>query len=192
MGETARIIHTDQRYINALLQNDTLVIREIYERFSPRLKSYIQKNNGSEDDAADIMQEALVDIYQQAKNRALQLTCPFEAFLLLVCKRKWLNELKKRGQRRVTSDPEQLSNIGEDALALADQLQLEEEKAQLFLAMFKKLGEKCREIIELCLSRRPQEEIAAELGVSYAYLRKKKSECMSALVKSIQSQQTRT
>jgi RNA polymerase sigma factor (sigma-70 family) len=189
MTTPASILHADQRFVIGLLQNNTAVVKEIYERFAGKLKNYILQNNGSEDDAADIFQESLIDIYQQARRKALQLTCPFEAFLLLVCKRKWLNELKKRGQREVTKEPENLSDTGEDAFVLAEQLQLQEEKAKLFMAMFEKLGEKCREIIRLCLSGQPQEEVAATLGVSYGYLRKKKSECMATLIKSIQSQQ---
>lgn len=188
MMESSKIIHTDQRYLNGLLQNNTVLIKEIYDRFANKVKQYVLQNSGSEDDAADIFQDALVSLYQQARGKNLILTCPFEAFLLLVCKRKWLNELRKRGQRRVTKDPEQLSNTGEDVFALADQLQLQEDKAKLFMEMFRKLGEKCREIISLCLSSRPQEEIAATLGITYAYLRKKKSECMATLIKSIQSQ----
>lgn len=189
MAALARIIHADQRFVTALLQNDSIVVEEIYERFSRKVKNYILQNSGSEDDAADIFQEALVDIYQQAKYKSLQLTCPFEAFILLICKRKWLNELKKRGSQRVTNEPEQLSNTGEDVFALAEQLQVQNDNAKLFMAMFEKLGERCREIIRKCLGGKPQDEVAAELGVTYAYLRKKKSECTAELIKLIQSKQ---
>ena len=188
MTET-KIIHADQRYLNGLLQNDTSLVREIYDRFSGKVKAYIIQNSGSEDDAADIFQEALIDIFQQAEYKGLKLTCPFEPFLLLVCKRKWLNELKKRGRREVTKDPQDLYAAGEDVFALAEQMQLQEDKAKLFVAMFQKLGEKCREIISRCLGNKPQEEVAEELGLTYAYLRKKKSECTSELVKLIQTNQ---
>ena len=189
MNTNTGTIHTDQRYLIGLMQNSGEVVKEIYDRFSGKVKHYIMQNSGSEDDAADIFQEALIDIYQQARNKNLQLTCPFEAFLLLVCKRKWLNKLKKTGSNRVTSDPEELSNIGEDVFALAEQLQQQDERAGLFMAMFEKLGEKCREIIKWCLSGKPQEEVAGALGVTYGYLRKKKSECMADLIKSIRSHQ---
>ena len=187
MPQTSRIVHADQRFINGLLQNDQSAVREIYERFSGKVKTYITNNSGSEDDAADILQESLIDIYQQAKNRGLELTCPFEAFLLLVCKRKWINELKKRGRHRVTNEPETLSNLGEDVFALAEQMQQRDERAKLFVMMFEKLGEKCKEIIRWCLSGKPQEEVSKALGVTYGYLRKKKSECMATLIASIQA-----
>lgn len=188
MADT-KLIHTDQRYITGLLQNDTALVREIYGRFAGKVKGYILQNSGSEDDAADIFQESLIDIYQQALHKGLQLTCPFESFLLLVCKRKWLNELKKRGWQGVTKDPDDVYDLGEDTFALAEQLQVQEEKASLFMAMFQKLGERCREIINKCLGNKPQEAVAEELGVSYAYLRKKKSECMAELIKLIKTKQ---
>ena len=185
----AKLIHTDQRYITGLLQNDTALVRDIYNRFAGKVKGYILQNSGSEDDAADIFQESLIDIYQQALHKGLQLTCPFESFLLLVCKRKWLNELKKRGRQGVTKDPDDVYDLGEDVFALAEQLQVQEEKASLFMNMFQKLGERCREIINKCLGNKPQDKVAEELGVSYAYLRKKKSECMAELIKLIKTKQ---
>lgn len=185
----AKLIHTDQRYITGLLQNDATLVREIYDRFTAKVKGYIVQNSGSEDDAADIFQESLIDIYQQAQHKGLQLTCPFEPFLLLVCKRKWLNELKKRGRQGVTKDPDGVYNLSEDVFDLAEQFQLQEDKASLFMAMFRQLGERCREIINKCLGNQPQDKVAVELGVSYAYLRKKKSECTAELIKLIKTKQ---
>ncbi|MBK8609318.1 MAG: RNA polymerase sigma factor [Chitinophagaceae bacterium] len=185
----AKLIHTDQRYLTGLLQNDTALIREIYDRFSGKVKAHIIQNSGSADDAADIFQESLIDIYQQAQHKNLQLTCPFEPFLFLVCKRKWLNELKKRSRQGVTKDPDDVFNIGEDVFALAEQFQVQEDNASLFCAMFKQLSGRCRKIINKCLANSPQEEVAEELGVSYAYLRKKKSECTAELIKLIKTKQ---
>jgi RNA polymerase sigma factor (sigma-70 family) len=144
-------------------------------------------NSGTEDDAADIFQEALVDIYNQAKEKQLQLTCPFEPFLLLVCKRKWLNLLKKRGREPVTKEVDDVS-IGEDVFAMAEQMKQHDQKMQVFLQCFDKLADACKDIIKKCLGGEDQSVIADQLNVSYGYLRKKKSECMASLTKMIQSQ----
>ena len=180
------VIHTDQRYVQALLDNDTLVVRDIYDKYAAKVRYYILANSGSEDDAADIFQETLIDIYNQAKQKGLQLTCPFEPYVILICKRKWLNELKKRGRQPVTKEVDDVS-IGEDVFALAEQLKLNNEKMQLFLQCFEKLGASCKEIIQKCLSGEDQEKIAEQLKVTYGYLRKKKSECMASLTQMIHS-----
>jgi RNA polymerase sigma factor (sigma-70 family) len=178
-------IHEDQRYITALLNNEVRLIDEVYKKCAGKVKSYVLFNNGNEDDAADIFQEALIDIYNQAKYKNLQLSCPFEPFLLLVCKRKWLNELKKRAASPVTKSEDDLLHIGEDTFGQAEAFELQEEQADLFLKAFEKLGERCKEIIEWSMKGEAQEKVAETLGVTYGYLRKKKSECMASLVKLI-------
>jgi RNA polymerase sigma factor (sigma-70 family) len=189
MNATTKTIHVDQRYLQGLVENSSTVIREIYERFACKVKSYILKNNGDEEDAADILQEALINIYRQAKNGALLLSCPFEAFLLLVCKRKWLNELKKRGSKRVTNDLEHVSDTGVDELALSEQIMEQDQKTSLFLAMFEKLGDTCKKIIRISLNGKPQDENAAALGLTHGFFRKKKSECLATLMKYVQANQ---
>ncbi len=178
-------IHEDQRYITALLNNDVRLINDIYKKCATKVKSFVLFNNGSADDASDIFQEALIDIYNQAKYKNLQLTCPFEPFLLLICKRKWLNELKKRASTPVTNSEDGLLHIGEDTFAQAEAFEMQEEQAALFLKAFEKLGERCKEIIRWSMQGEAQEKVAETLGVTYGYLRKKKSECMASLVKLI-------
>ena len=88
--------HADQRYIQALLTNDHAVLKEIYKKFSGKVVSYVNRNNGDQEDARDVIQETLVTIYQQARDKKLVLTCPFDAYFFLLCKRRWLNKLKAK------------------------------------------------------------------------------------------------
>jgi RNA polymerase sigma factor (sigma-70 family) len=177
--------HPDHRFIEALLSNDQKVVQEIYAKHSAKIKRYVTHNSGSESDASDVMQEALIDIYQQAKHKSFQLTCPFEPFLLLVCKRKWLNELKKRSVLQVTNLDDDLLVVGEDVFAEAELLEKQNEEAKHFALMFEKLGDRCKEIIRESLTGDALEKVAEKLGVTYGYLRKKKSECMASLIKLI-------
>jgi RNA polymerase sigma factor (sigma-70 family) len=183
----ARNIHSDQRYIIGLINNDTTVINEIYKRCAGKIKSWITFNNGNESDAADIFQEALMDVYHQGKYKSLELTCPFEPYILLICKRKWLNEIKKRSILPVTNNEEDLLHIGEDTFANAAHLETQAEQSKIFLKAFEQLGARCQEIISWSMKGEAQEKVAEALGVTYGYLRKKKSECMASLVKMVQS-----
>jgi RNA polymerase sigma factor (sigma-70 family) len=181
-------IHKDQHYLDGLVQNNHAVVQQIYSKFSGKIKRYIINNNGSEDDAGDIFQEALIDLYNQAKYKSLQLTCPFEPFFIMICKRKWLNELKKRSVLQVTNNEDDLLSISEDTFLLADELEKQQEQSQLYYKMFEKLSERCKEVISLALSDEHQEKIALQLGVTYGYLRKKKSECIASLIQMIKSE----
>ncbi|HET8830124.1 MAG TPA: sigma-70 family RNA polymerase sigma factor [Pelobium sp.] len=183
--------HKDQFYIDGLLNNDSKVISQIYAKFADKVKRYVAANSGDDDDAGDIFQECLIDLYNQAKYKDLKLSCPFEPFFMMVCKRKWLNELKKRAVIPVTKSDDDLLNISEDVFSQADELEEQQRQSYLYLTMFEKLSERCREIITLALSDEYQEKIAEQLGVSYGYLRKKKSECLASLIQMIKTEESK-
>ena len=76
--------HVDQKYIEALLTNDTILLKEMYEKYAPKVVGYIKKNNGDEAKAQDIIQETLIVIYKQAKEKKLLLNCPFDAYFFFI------------------------------------------------------------------------------------------------------------
>lgn len=174
-------MHIDQKYIHFLLENDPRGIQLIYSKYGSKVVGLICNNNGTEDDGYDILQESLVDIYHLAKEKDFKLTTSFQSFLLLVSKRKWLNELKKRQRQGVTNADDYVFDIEDDSSAEMEEHLMMVEKENLVMEMLETLGERCQEIIKRCMGAKNQEQIAAALGVSYAYLRKKKSECMSKL-----------
>jgi RNA polymerase sigma factor (sigma-70 family) len=178
--------HPDQRYITALLNNDALLIDEVYKSCAIQVKSYICLNYGSEDDAANIFQEALVAIYHQAKHNGLQLSCPFNAFVFLVCKRKWINELKRRSSSPVINNNDDALECTEQVYALADLFEQRHGPQTKFMTAYDKLGDRCKEIIRWSVQGESLEKVAETMGVTHGYLRRKKSECMASLIKMVQ------
>jgi len=178
-------IHSDQKYIEGLAANNSAIIKEIYKKFVPKVVFYIKNNSGDQDQAQDVVQEIMILLFNQAKAKTLQLTCPFDAYFFLLCKRKWLNELKKISNKGVTIH-EDVGSINEAGLELAEQTEQFNEKQQLFDAMFLKLGDKCQELLKLSFTIKSMEEVAEKLNVTYAYVRKKKSLCIGQLTQWIQ------
>ena len=178
-------LHPDQIYIDGLVQNNSSVIQSIYKKFVPKVKNYIRTNSGHDDQAQDVIQEVLITIYNQAKTKGLQLTCPFDAYFFLLCKRRWLNELKKSSNKEVTLMDETVS-IDEPVQEMTFQTEVFDEKQSLFDEMFQKLGEKCQEVLKLSFVTKTMEEVAEKLNVTYGYVRKKKSLCTGQLTELIQ------
>ncbi len=177
--------HPDQMYIEGLVQNNSAVIQSIYKKFVPKVKNYIRTNSGDDDEAQDVIQEVLITIYNQAKTKGLQLTCPFDAYFFLLCKRRWLNELKKSSNKEVTLKDDNVS-IDESVQEMTFQTEVFDEKQSLFDEMFQKLGEKCREVLQLSFVLKTMEEVAEKMNVTYGYVRKKKSLCTGQLTEMIQ------
>ena len=160
------ILHPDQSFIDGLANNDSAIIQSIYKKFVPKVVSYIRNNSGDEDQAQDVVQEIMILLFNQAKAKSLQLTCPFDAYFFLLCKRKWLNELKKASNTGVTIKEEETSN-NEPTADMVAETELFEEKQELFDAMFQKLGEKCQEVLKLSFTIKSMEEVADKLNVTY-------------------------
>jgi RNA polymerase sigma factor (sigma-70 family) len=177
--------HPDQIYIDALANNDSAIIQSIYKKFVPKVVSYIRNNSGDNDQAQDVVQEVMIVLFNQAKAKKLQLTCPFDAYFFLLCKRKWLNEIKKSSNKGVTMDDDLPSN-NELTDEMVTETEMFDEKQQLFDTIFQKLGDKCQELLKLSFAIKSMEEVAKKLNVSYGYVRKKKSLCVGQLTQWIQ------
>jgi RNA polymerase sigma factor (sigma-70 family) len=178
-------IHADQKYIDGLAKNNSFVIQAIYDQYVPKVVNFIKKNSGDQQRAQDIVQEVLVTIYHQATEKGLQLTCPFDAYFFLLCKRKWFNELKKSALKEVTINEEIVSK-NESVTDAVSETNSYDERQQLFNLMFKQLGNACQELLKKTFEIKSMEKVAKALGISYAYARKKKSLCMGQLTKLVQ------
>lgn len=174
--------HPDHKYIAALQKNDSLLIEEIYSRYAIRIKQMVIKNSGTETDAADLFQEVLIELHRKATQQQFVLTCPFDAFLYMVCRNRWINELHKRKLPSVTIKGDEGFNLNEDVFENYEALVIKEKRKNLVEEKLAELGDGCRSLLSLAWSGKPLQEVAAMLNFSYAYVRKKKTECMSKLI----------
>lgn len=178
-------VHEDQLYIDGLANNNSKIIESIYKKFAPKVVQYIRNNSGDLDQAQDVIQDVLVTLYNQAKTKGLHLSCPFDAYFFLLCKRRWLNEIKKSSSKEVTFNQDDVYK-DESVVEMANETEIFETKQSLFDEMFQKLGEKCQEVLKLSFVLKTLEEVALQLNVTYGYLRKKKSLCTGQLTEMIQ------
>jgi len=177
-------MHPDYKYIKALLNNDFQVVEEIYRRFANRILQFVCANQGNHADAEDVFQDSLLLIARQAERPGFQLTCPFEAYLYMVCRGRWLNELKRRKRSVVTFAPiEGFEN--EAAEQLSEKLFQEEARDLLFRTALSEISAACQQIIQLAWTGIGMEAVAQQLGFTYAYARKRKAECIAILIERI-------
>ncbi len=176
------MIHKDNSYIVGLRNNDNACIQSIYKQYSEKIKQLVLHNNGNENDAADIFQEALVYIYNRAHNSTFALTCPFEAYLYMVCKNKWITVLQKRKNNKVTLTEDvgySINDADTSGIAIMEQ---KEEKIKLIENAVDKIGNSCAALLKLSWQGIHMQEVGKQLNMTYAYVRKKKSECMGKLI----------
>lgn len=139
--------HKDQKYIEALLNNNSLLIEEIYQKWGPDVRKFVLKNNGSLEEANDLFQESLETLLDKAKTEKFVLTAPLGSFLYYVYRNKWYNKLKiKKRKEVIIEDLTRYINETESK-QIADELTLFEKRLEVFSACFKKLSEKCQNVL---------------------------------------------
>ena len=134
--------------------------RRLYKYF-PKVEKHILVNSGSKEEALDIFQDALVILYQKVQDMPVDSPVKIDGFLINTCKLLWNNELRKKKVR--TGDDSGLGRLEyEDDIAA----QIEkEEKIQLIEEVIRKLGEKCRKILEMFYFKSlSMENIAKKVG----------------------------
>jgi RNA polymerase sigma factor (sigma-70 family) len=179
--------HTDQYFIDGLAQNNSSIINEIYKKYSPKIYNWIKQNSGDAEQAQDVFQEAIIDIYRKAKENAFILTCPFDAFLFVIVRNKWFSYLKNNKNVVVTELGNNGYDIIGDTMQDAEKIMQYENQHTLLLQKLDELHDGCKELLKKSWSGLSMDEVASQLNVTYAYVRKKKSLCMAKLVESIKS-----
>jgi len=176
---------TAKEILHGLKDRDTRVLDFIYDNFYFQIKIFITKNHGTEEDARDIYQDALMVIYQKQQKENLTLSCSFSTYLYSVCRLLWLKQLEKRKQQlTVTEESGIYVEVNENILDIFNL----NEKYKLYQDHFNRLSFSCQKVLELFLAGIPLKEIANILGFkSEQYAKKRKYQCKEKLVISIKS-----
>jgi len=175
--------HPDSIYLNALVTNNEPLLKELYQKCFGKIRHFVVHNSGTEDDAWDILQEAMTSIFIKVKQQSFTLTCPFDAFIYIVCRNLWIKHLRNNHLAGVTLDPEMVSVLkADDDIAIAEDCIRQQGRRELFFEKLNQLGEGCRELLQQNWRGAQLNEVAVKLKISYAYARKRKTECMAKLI----------
>ncbi|KAB7732062.1 sigma-70 family RNA polymerase sigma factor [Rudanella paleaurantiibacter] len=149
MRETIRLHWTDEALLDGLASGSDAALNQLYQRYFPMTLHLILSNNGSEDDAKDIFQEALVVLYERAQDETFALSAQLKTYLYSVCRRLWLKQLSRRGRFGSLAADE--LNESDELLSTDEDLTEHErrnEQFDLMAASLAKLGEPCRTLLE--------------------------------------------
>ena len=92
--------YTDQEILNGIQYQDNRILLFVYRKnFSP-VKYYIKKNNGSDKDAEDVFQDAMILIYNKVQEGNMALKCSVHTYLFSVVQILWLRQLDFQNKRK--------------------------------------------------------------------------------------------
>lgn len=170
--------YTHYGIIDGIRRRDKDVLKYVYKQYFPMVRYFITRNHGTEEDAQDIFQEAVVAVYQKVTRKKLVLECTFKTYFYSVVRHMWLQYLDRNKIRFEYSELDEFIVLEEHEFY--DDFQ---SKKAIYQRHFMKLTELCRKVLLMFVDRISFEEIAAILGYKgRQYAIKRKYECMKSLI----------
>jgi RNA polymerase sigma factor (sigma-70 family) len=133
---------TDQEVLEKIKQGDQKMLLFLYKRNVDPVRSYIIRNNGNTADVEDMLQEALVILWQNAQKAEFVLSSKLDTYLYAIAKNLWLKQLRK-GSRMSYSDFE-----SDHAPEMADTTEeYNDDKFTVLAKYMHQLGETCKTLL---------------------------------------------
>ena len=167
MKESRLPILTDDELLMGLADGSDDALTQIYRRYFPMMLHFVTSNSGSEEDAKDIYQEALIVLYEKVRSGSLELHCQLKTYLYSVGRRLWLKQLAQRS-RFMVRDIE-IPALEESAADQIDHdLTEHEERDRQFDLMadsLDRLGEPCRTLLsDFYIQHMSMQDITEKFG----------------------------
>ncbi|MBX9852219.1 MAG: sigma-70 family RNA polymerase sigma factor [Cytophagaceae bacterium] len=168
----------DSEIIERIKRGDESALDFLYKKNYRMMVKMIMKNNGSEEEAKDVYQEALIVVWQKVLSEDFTLTSKLSTFLYSICQNLWRKELERKSR---------LSNEESDESEIFDIDK--KERIEIINQCISDLGETCRKILTYYyFDKLSMNDIAEKLGFANADTAKtKKYKCKKELDKKIKS-----
>jgi RNA polymerase sigma factor (sigma-70 family) len=180
----ATINYTDNELVKLLgspkVVDQDLAFKKLYFDNFKIVKSLVLKNNGSEDDAKDIFQDALIVLHRNVRKSDFELSCKMSTYIYSIARNLWYKKL------RSSSKLDSLEDIQKEYVDLDENSHefLEKaERSKMLNNMIDLLKGDCKAILKFYYyERMKMVEIAKEMGYSNEQVAKnKKSNCLKKL-----------
>ncbi len=181
MGEQT---FSDEQIISGIKAKDARIFKYLYERFGPKIIGYVRKNSGSEADAKEMVQIAILKLWNNLKEKQYTEQGKLDRYIFTIAANSWKEELRRRKRSNTIAlgkGEEMIRDEGDEDLI---RKVVKSSSMDAIYAALPRLGEKCREYVGLYhFQEKPLKEIAAEQSVPYGNLRKRIFDCRAKLKK---------
>lgn len=128
----------------------------LYEREFPKIRKYVVRNSGSDEDAQDVFQETIMSFFSYVKLGKFNEEYEIGGFMYTVAMNTW-----KRKNRNKVIHVEYDGNVREESSPDPYDQIISEEKRVNIIRIFSELGENCKNILtDVIFQRLSMKEIA--------------------------------
>ncbi len=142
-------------------QNDAVTLKELYKTNFVKVKRYVLKNSGDEQQAKDVYQEAFVAMWRNIKDDkfASESETAINGYLFQIAKYKWLDYVRSVKYKNTTFINREIEYKEPDT----DENEVQDRKIKLIMDSINQLGERCQLLLKLFYFERKSFKEIAEI-----------------------------
>jgi RNA polymerase sigma factor (sigma-70 family) len=174
----------DDQLLDGLRNEEPWAFEKMYKDYFRKVAAYVVRNKGSEDDARDVFQDALVALVGTLRRPefSLQENVKLIAYFFGIVRNIWLAELKKRGKLPPGELPPGIEP--KDDAPKMEEIMERERRLLSISGLVEKIGEDCRKLLlAFYYEGKSHEEIAEMMGYTKGFTRVKKYRCIEEIRK---------
>ena len=126
----------DSEILERIEKGDESALDYLYKKYYRMMTKLVITNSGTEDEAKDIYQDALIVFWQKVMSGNLVLTSKISTYIYSICLNLWRKELDRKSR---------LSSEEKDGVVEEDMHR--EEKSKIIHECINELGETCKRIL---------------------------------------------
>lgn len=173
-------LQMDEKEIFERIQKgDEKALEFIYKKYYRMMTKLVVTNSGTEEEARDVYQDALVVFWQKARSGNLVMTAKMSTYIYSICQNLWRKELERK-KRLSNEEKDSPQNMDMDS----------EERNRIIGECLNQLGETCRKVLMYYyFDEMSMQEIADKLGFANTDTAKtKKYKCKQKLDELVKAQ----
>jgi RNA polymerase sigma factor (sigma-70 family) len=169
----------EKEIFDRICKGDEKALELLYKKYYRMMTKMVISNSGTEDEARDVYQDALVVFWQKARSGNLVMTSKMSTYIYSVCQNLWRKELDRK---------KRLSNEEKDGAVHTDMDSPERNK--IIAQCLNQLGDTCRKVLMYYyFDELSMQEIAEKMGFANTDTAKtKKYKCKEKLDELVKTQ----
>jgi RNA polymerase sigma factor (sigma-70 family) len=169
----------EKEIFERICKGDEKALELLYQKYYRMMTKLVITNSGTEEEARDVYQDALIVFWQKATSGNLVLTSKMSTYIYSICQNLWRKELDRK---------KRLSNEEKDTAVHLDTDSNEREK--ILAKCIDQLGETCKRVLMLYyFEEMSMQDIADKLGFANTDTAKtKKYKCKKKLDELVKAQ----
>jgi RNA polymerase sigma factor (sigma-70 family) len=176
------VYYFDELIVTEIRKKNEIALRELYKTHYAMIRSLVVSNSGTEAEAKDIYQEAVIAFYERLQDGNFILTCKIKTYLYAVCRRLWLKRLAQKARYYGKIEEHETFAGVDDEVEDIEKREIEFSQMRTSL---EGLGEPCRTIItDFYIGELSMEEITRKFNYTNAdNAKNQKYKCLQRLKK---------